>query len=80
MNNQMLVCIADVTLQSNDIDLLQASKEEAEVRGKYRHNQTRRMSGDFMYVLQDLIPEAFSGQKYHVNRGPILNGHGHTVI
>jgi len=39
-----------------------------------------RVSGDLMSVLQDVIPEAISSQKYHVNTGPILNSYRNTGI
>jgi hypothetical protein len=38
------------------------------------------MSGDFMSVLQDLIPEVIPFQKCHMNIGPILNIYGDTLI
>jgi hypothetical protein len=33
------------------------------------------MSGDFMPVIKDLIPEVIPVQKCHKNMGPILNGY-----
>jgi hypothetical protein len=29
-----------------------------------------------MSVLQDVIPQVITGEKYHMNIGPILNGYG----
>jgi hypothetical protein len=34
-----------------------------------------RMSGYFMSVLQNLIPEVIPSQKCHINMDPILNGY-----
>jgi hypothetical protein len=34
-----------------------------------------RMSGGFMSVLQDHIPEVIPSQKCHMDMGPILNGY-----
>jgi hypothetical protein len=34
-----------------------------------------RMSGDFMSILQDLIPEVIPSQKCHMNMNPIINGY-----
>jgi len=38
------------------------------------------VSGDFMSVLQDLIPESISGQKYRTNVGPFLNSYRNMGI
>jgi hypothetical protein len=34
------------------------------------------MSGDFMSILQELIPEVIPSQKCHMNMGLILIGYG----
>jgi hypothetical protein len=33
-----------------------------------------------MSILKDLIPEAISGQKCHMNIGPVLSGYGVRVL
>jgi len=38
------------------------------------------MFGDFMSILQDVIPEAISSQKYHMNMGLILYVYGDRGI
>jgi hypothetical protein len=35
-----------------------------------------RVSGDFVSIFQDLIPEVIPSQKCHMNMGPILSGYG----
>jgi hypothetical protein len=44
----------------------------------HTHIHTYRVSGDFVSVLQDLIPEVIPSQKCHMNTGPILNCYGVT--
>jgi hypothetical protein len=38
------------------------------------------MSGDFMSIVQDIIPEVIPCQKYHMNMGPIFYGHEYMGI
>jgi len=38
------------------------------------------MFGDFMLVLQDLVPEAIPSQKFHMNLNPIVSGYRNTGI
>jgi hypothetical protein len=53
-------------------------EQRERVVGRAR-THTHRMSGDFVPVLLDLIPEAVASQKFHMNMGPILNGYGIRV-
>jgi len=39
-----------------------------------------RVSGNFVSVLQNLMPEAIPGQECHRNMGPVLNVCGDTSI
>jgi hypothetical protein len=35
-----------------------------------------RVSGDFMSIFQDFIPEVIPSQKCHMNTSPIISGYG----